>query len=213
MIFINKEINEYVKSHSSVEPELLSKLRRETEIKFINPIMLSSESQGILLSLISKIKKPKNILEIGTYTGYSTLCMAEGLENDGIIYTIDKNEELLDIQNKYFKLSKYRKNIKQFTGKALEIIPLIKSSFDMVFLDADKENYSNYLKLVSPLMEENGILLTDNVLWHGKILENSSSQDVTTKLIDKFNKDLARDESFQTIMLPIRDGISISVKL
>ena len=213
MIFINKEINDYVKSHSSVEPELLSKLRRETEIKFINPIMLSSESQGILLSLISKIKKPKNILEIGTYTGYSTLCMAEGLENDGIIYTIDKNEELLEIQNKYFTLSKFRKNIKQFTGKALEIIPLIKSSFDMVFLDADKENYSNYLKLVSPLMEENGILLTDNVLWHGKILENSSSQDVTTKLIDKFNKDLARDESFQTIMLPIRDGISISVKL
>ena len=213
MIFINKEINDYVKSHSSVEPELLSKLRRETEIKFINPIMLSSESQGILLSLISKIKKPKNILEIGTYTGYSTLCMAEGLENDGVIYTIDKNEELLDIQNKYFNLSKRRKNIKQFTGKALEIIPLIKSSFDMVFLDADKENYSNYLKLVSPLMEENGILLTDNVLWHGKILENSSSQDVTTKLIDKFNKDLARDESFQTIMLPIRDGISISVKL
>jgi len=213
MSFINKEINDYVKSHSSVEPELLSKLRRETEMKFINPIMLSSESQGILLSLISKIKKPKNILEIGTYTGYSTLCMANGLENDGVIYTIDKNEELLEIQNKYFTLSKFRKNIKQFTGKALEIIPLIKSSFDMVFLDADKENYSNYLKLVSPLMEENGILLTDNVLWHGKILENSSRQDITTKLIDKFNKDLARDESFQTIMLPIRDGISISVKL
>jgi len=139
MSFINKEINDYVKSHSSVEPELLSKLRRETEMKFINPIMLSSESQGILLSLISKIKKPKNILEIGTYTGYSTLCMANGLENDGVIYTIDKNEELLEIQNKYFTLSKFRKNIKQFTGKALEIIPLIKSSFDMVFLDADKK--------------------------------------------------------------------------
>ena len=203
----------YLQTHSSNESQLLAKLRRETELKCLNPIMLSGEFQGNFLSIISKIKKPKNVLEIGTYTGYSTICIAEGLDKKGTIHTIDKNEELIEIQNKYFELSNYRNQIKQYTGEALKIIPSMKLNFDLIFLDADKENYSNYLKKVSPLLNKGGILISDNVLWHGKVLDENRNYDKTTKLIDEFNKNLIKDKTLQSIMLPLRDGISISVKL
>jgi predicted O-methyltransferase YrrM len=175
--------------------------------------MLSGEYQGRLLSLISKIKQPKKILEIGTFTGYSTLCLVEGLETSGKIYTIDKNEELIKIQNKYFSKSKYHKNIKQYTGDALEIIPKINSKFDLIFLDADKENYNKYLEIIIPKLNKKGILISDNVLWHGKVLIDKKNQDKVTKRIDTFNKDLVENKNFQTFMLPIRDGLSISIKL
>ena len=207
------KINNYVKDHSCSESKLLSKLRRETELKCINPIMLSGEYQGRLLSLISKIKQPKKILEIGTFTGYATLCLVEGLETSGKIYTIDKNEELIKIQNKYFSKSKYHKNIKQYTGDALEIIPKINSKFDLIFLDADKENYNKYLEIIIPKLNKKGILISDNVLWHGKVLIDKKNQDKVTKRIDTFNKDLVENKNFQTFMLPIRDGLSISIKL
>ena len=207
------KINNYVKDHSCSETKLLSELRRETELKCINPIMLSGEYQGRLLSLISKIKQPKKILEIGTFTGYATLCLAEGLETSGEIYTIDKNEELIKIQNKYFSKSKYHKNIKQYTGDALEIIPKINSKFDLIFLDADKENYNKYLEIIIPKLNKKGILISDNVLWHGKVLIDKKNQDKVTKRIDTFNKDLVENKNFQTFMLPIRDGLSISIKL
>jgi|TARA_B100001094_G_scaffold165133_1_gene159867 predicted O-methyltransferase YrrM len=207
------KINNYVKDHSCSETKLLSELRRETELKCINPIMLSGEYQGRLLSLISKIKQPKKILEIGTFTGYSTLCLVEGLETSGKIYTIDKNEELIKIQNKYFSKSKYHKNIKQYTGDALEIIPKINSKFDLIFLDADKENYNKYLEIIIPKLNKKGILISDNVLWHGKVLIDKKNQDKVTKRIDTFNKDLVENKNFQTFMLPIRDGLSISIKL
>ena len=203
----------YLQTHSSKESQLLAKLRRETELKCLNPIMLSGEFQGNFLSIISKIKKPKNVLEIGTYTGYSTICIAEGLDKKGTIHTIDKNEELIEIQNKYFELSNYRNQIKQYTGEALKIIPSMKLNFDLIFLDADKENYSNYLKKVSPLLNKGGILISDNVLWHGKVLDENRNYDKTTKLIDEFNKNIIKDKTLQSIMLPLRDGISISVKL
>lgn len=207
------KINNYVKDHSCSESKLLSELRRETELKCINPIMLSGEYQGRLLSLISKIKQPKKILEIGTFTGYSTLCLVEGLETSGKIYTIDKNEELIKIQNKYFSKSKYHKNIIQYTGDALEIIPKINSKFDLIFLDADKENYNKYLEIIIPKLNKKGILISDNVLWHGKVLIDKKNQDKVTKRIDTFNKDLVENKNFQTFMLPIRDGLSISIKL
>lgn len=207
------KINNYVKDHSCSESKLLSELRRETELKCINPIMLSGEYQGRLLSLISKIKQPKKILEIGTFTGYSTLCLVEGLETSGKIYTIDKNEELIKIQNKYFSKSKYHKNIIQYTGNALEIIPKINSKFDLIFLDADKENYNKYLEIIIPKLNKKGILISDNVLWHGKVLIDKKNQDKVTKRIDTFNKDLVENKNFQTFMLPIRDGLSISIKL
>ena len=208
-----EKINNYAKDHSCSETKLLSELRRETELKCINPIMLSGEYQGRLLSLISKIKQPKKILEIGTFTGYATLCLAEGLETSGKIYTIDKNEELIKIQNKYFSKSKYHKNIIQYTGDALEIIPKINSKFDLIFLDADKENYNKYLEIIIPKLNKKGILISDNVLWHGKVLSDKKNQDKVTKGIDTFNKDLVENKNFQTFMLPIRDGLSISIKL
>ena len=207
------KIKKYAKDHSCSETKLLSELRRETELKCINPIMLSGEYQGRLLSLISKIKQPKKILEIGTFTGYSTLCLVEGLETSGKIYTIDKNEELIKIQNKYFSKSKYHKNIIQYTGDAVEIIPKINSKFDLIFLDADKENYNKYLEIIIPKLNKKGILISDNVLWHGKVLSDKKNQDKVTKGIDAFNKDLVENKNFQTFMLPIRDGLSISIKL
>ena len=207
------KINNYAKDHSCSETKLLSELRRETELKCINPIMLSGEYQGRLLSLISKIKQPKKILEIGTFTGYATLCLAEGLETSGKIFTIDKNEELIKIQNKYFLKSKYHKNIIQYTGDALEIIPKINSKFDLIFLDADKENYNKYLEIIIPKLNKKGILISDNVLWHGKVLIDKNNQDKVTKRIDTFNKNLVENKNFQTFMLPIRDGLSISIKL
>ena len=213
MDFFNIQNSDYIENHSSNERNILADLRRETELKCLNPIMLSGKVQGIFLSIISKIINPKNVLEIGTYSGYSTLCIAEGLGADGIIHTIDKNEELLEIQNKYFEKSGYRNQIKQYNGNALQIIPKIKVNFDMIFLDADKENYSNYLNIVTPRLNKGGILLTDNVLWHGKVLKSSETHDETTKLIDKFNKKLALDSNFKTVMLPLRDGISVSIKL
>ena len=213
MDFFNVQTSDYIESHSSNERDLLADLRRETEIKCLNPIMLSGKVQGIFLSVISKIINPKNVLEIGTYSGYSTLCIAEGLATNGIIHTIDKNDELLEIQNKYFEKSGYRNQIRQYTGNALEIIPRIKMNFDMIFLDADKKNYSNYLDIVKTKLKKGGVLLTDNVLWHGKVLKSSETNDETTKLIDKFNKKLALDSNFKTAMLPLRDGISVSIKL
>ena len=213
MDFSNKEIYNYIDNHSSDESDILYELRRETELKCLNPIMLSGKIQGNFLAIISKLIKPFNVLEIGTYTGYSTLCLAKGLNPAGIIHTIDKNEELLQIQNKYFEKSGLRNQIKQYTGDALAIIPKLKFDFDMVFLDADKENYVKYLELISPILKPGGVLLTDNVLWHGKILESSENQDRVTRLIDNFNKKILEDKSLKTVMLPIRDGISLTLKL
>ena len=213
MDFSNKEIYNYIDNHSSDESDILYELRRETELKCLNPIMLSGKIQGNFLAIISKLIKPFNVLEIGTYTGYSTLCIAKGLNSGGMIHTIDKNEELLQIQNKYFEKSGLRNQIKQYTGDALAIIPKLKFDFDMVFLDADKENYVKYLELISPILKPGGVLLTDNVLWHGKILESSENQDRVTRLIDNFNKKILEDKSLKTVMLPIRDGISLTLKL
>jgi caffeoyl-CoA O-methyltransferase len=213
MDFSNKEIYNYIDNHSSDESDILYELRRETELKCLNPIMLSGKIQGNFLAIISKLIKPFNVLEIGTYTGYSTLCIAEGLNPAGMIHTIDKNEELLQIQNKYFEKSGLRNQIKQYTGDALAIIPKLKFDFDMVFLDANKENYVKYLELISPILKPGGVLLTDNVLWHGKILESSENQDRVTRLIDNFNKKIVEDKSLKTVMLPIRDGISLTLKL
>jgi len=213
MDFSKKEIYNYIDFHSSYEDSILSELRRETELKYLNPIMLSGKIQGNFLEIISKLIKPVNVLEIGTYTGYSTLCIANGLDPKGIIHTIDKNEELLEIQNKYFEKSGYRSQIRQHTGDALTIIPKFDIDFDMIFLDADKENYVNYLEIITQILRPGGVLLTDNVLWHGKIVESFKKQDKTTKLIDQFNKKILEDKSLKTVILPLRDGVSLTIKL
>ena len=213
MDFSKKEIYNYIDNHSSNESDILYELRRETELKCLNPIMLSGRIQGNFLAIISKLTKPLNVLEVGTYTGYSTLCIAEGLKPGGMIHTIDKNEELLEIQNKYFEKSGLKNQIRQYTGNALTIIPKLKIEFDLIFLDADKENYVKYLELISPILKPGGVLLTDNVLWHGKILESSNNQDRITRLIDSFNKKILENKSLKTVMLPLRDGISLTIKL
>ena len=213
MQLIDEDIWEYICKHSSKEEKLLSELRRETEIKCLNPIMLSSMFQGNLLSIISKIKNPRKILEIGTYSGYSTLCLADGLSDNGQIHTIDKNEELLHIQNKYFDKSIHRKKIIQHTGNALNIIPNLNLKFDIVFIDADKENYSEYLKMILPNMNKGAVLITDNILWHGKVVYQDKEIDYKTRKIVEFNKNLANESSLKSIIIPIRDGISIAVKL
>lgn len=210
MDFLPEDINNYVVAHSQQEPKILQELTRETWQKVLNPRMLSGAFQGRVLSMISKLVAPKNILEIGTYTGYSALCLAEGLQSEGTIFTIDKNEELETLQNKYFDTSPYRNQIKQFVGNALEIIPTIDKKFDLVFIDADKSNYINYFHLIINKMNAGGVILSDNVLWSGKIVAPLDPKDVDTKVLLEYNKLLNEDDRIETVLLPIRDGLTVS---
>jgi predicted O-methyltransferase YrrM len=210
MHFLPENIDNYVVDHSQQEPKILQELTRETWQKVLNPRMLSGAFQGRVLSMISKLVQPKNILEIGTYTGYSALCLAEGLAKDGQIFTIDKNEELAELQKKYFEKSGYRNQIKTFLGNALEIIPSMDQKFDLVFIDADKLNYANYFHLVIDKMNKGGIILSDNVLWSGKVVEKLDPKDKDTKALLAYNLLLNTDERVETVLLPIRDGLTIS---
>ena len=209
MEFISEKIAEYLSQNSDKEPEILSKLNKETHQKILQPRMLSGHLQGRFLSLISKIKSPFHILEIGTYTGYGTICLAEGLATNGKIFTIDRNEELINIQNKYFEESGNRDKIVQLTGNAIDILMNLDENFDLIFIDADKENYIKYFEIVSKKLNPNGIIISDNVLWSGKVVEESDN-DQETDTLKKFNKLLSQDERFETIILPLRDGLSIS---
>ena len=212
MYFLPEKLDEYVVAHSQEEPELLQQLTRETYQKILQPIMLSGPYQGRVLSMISKLKSPKTILELGTFTGYATLCLAEGLQSDGEIDTIDINEELIDFQRKYFDESEYGKLIHQHLGSALDIIPTLKNTYDLVFIDADKPNYSNYFHLIIDKMNPGGIILSDNVLWHGKVVEPLDEKDNSTKAVLEFNTLLKKDNRIETVMLPIRDGLTVSRK-
>jgi predicted O-methyltransferase YrrM len=174
--------------------------------------MLSGSYQGRILSMISKLTKPKYILEVGTYTGYSTLCLAEGIKDSGELHTIDNNEELYNFQREYFNKSGYGDKIFQHLGNAIDLIDTINLKFDLIFLDADKENYTNYLELLANKLNTNGVLITDNVLWSGKVIKSISDDDLSTQEIDKFNKLINQRSDMETIILPIRDGISISRK-
>lgn len=210
MHFISQELENYVALHSENEPELLQQLNKETHQKVLQPRMLSGHFQGRVLSMISKLMHPGNILEIGTYTGYATLCMAEGLHKDGIIDTIDINEELVEIQNKYFEQSGKINQIVQHIGNALDIIPKLNKKFDLVFIDADKENYINYWNLIVPMMNKGGIILSDNVLWSGKVLKEVQENDKSTQVLLEYNKITKEDPRVTTILLPIRDGLTVS---
>jgi predicted O-methyltransferase YrrM len=170
MHFISEDLEDYVANHSENEPELLAKLNKETHQKILQPRMLSGHFQGRVLSMLSKIIRPIHILEIGTYTGYAALCLAEGLPENGTLDTIDIEEELVDFQKKYFDASPWSTQIIQHLGDAIEIIPTLNKKFDLVFIDADKENYVNYFHLIVPMMNKGGIILSDNVLWSGKVL-------------------------------------------
>ena len=210
--FIDKDLLNYVESNSQNEPQLLKELNRETHLKVLNPRMLSGSYQGRLLSLLSKIISPKSVLEIGTYTGYSALCIAEGLDKNGIIDTIDINEELQEIQNKYFKKSGFEKQINQHVGNALDIIPKIDKCFDLVFLDADKENYIEYYNLCIGKVRSGGLIIADNVLWTGKVIDPKSYDDELTQYLIDFNTIINQDDRVENIILPLRDGLNIIIK-
>lgn len=213
MHFLPSELDDYIVSHSEQEPELLQQLTRETYLKILQPIMLSGAYQGRVLSMISKLVRPNSILELGTFTGYSTLCLAEGLQNNGELHTIDINEELVDFQRHFFNKSNFGHQIVQHTGNALDILPQLNQTFDLVFIDADKPNYTNYFNLIIDKLNEGGVILSDNVLWHGKVIEPLDNKDKSTKAVLEYNAILKNDKRIETVVLPIRDGLTISRKI
>jgi len=210
MHFISQELEDYIEQHSEKEPALLAALNKETYQKILLPRMLSGHFQGRVLSMLSKLIRPANILEIGTYTGYSALCLCEGMQENGQLHTIDIKEELVDFQRKHFDKSPWGKQIFQHLGEAVAIIPTLDLKFDLVFIDADKENYLNYFELIVPKINRGGIILSDNVLWSGKVLEPLNPKDLSTKILLEYNQLLANDPRVETVLLPIRDGLTVS---
>ena len=207
MDFINSAIQEYAEQHTTPENDLLRKVNRETHAKVMKPRMLSGHLQGRFLSMISHMLKPKSILEIGTYTGYSAICLAEGLQPAGKLFTIDINEELEDQVRQSFAKAGVSERIDFRIGNARDIIPQIPGSFDLVFIDADKENYSQYFDLVIDRVNLNGVILADNVLWSGKVIDPKPDKD--TRAIMAFNEKVHADERVENILLPVRDGIMV----
>lgn len=212
MEFIAPEIDDYCEKHTSPESELLSKLNRETHAKVLQARMLSGHFQGRLLSMFSQMIQPKNILEIGTYTGYSALCLAEGLQNKGKLITIDVNEELEVFVRDFFKQSPLHSKIDFQIGNALEIIPTLEITFDLVFIDADKLNYDKYYDLIFDKVRKGGYIISDNVLWSGKVAHDSKN-DKDTIAIRAFNQKIKDDYRVENILLPIRDGLLVARKL
>jgi len=211
MDFLSKEISVYSEAHSSSESELLSKLNRETWSKMIMPRMLSGHLQGRVLSMISHMVKPYRILEIGTFTGYSAICLSEGLKEDGKVITIDINEEFEDIIKRYISEANLENKIELILGNALEVIPELHEKFDLVFIDADKENYSNYFDLVFDKVRSGGYIIADNVLWSGKVLDKKV--DAETQAIKDFNEKILKDKRVENVLFPIRDGLMICRKV
>lgn len=213
MDFLPQELSDYAEKYTSQESEVLSELNRDTWTNVLIPRMLSGHLQGRLLSMLSKLHRPKTILEIGTYTGYSALCLAEGLEDDGILHTIDINEELKDMVLKYIDKAGYTDRVKFHVGNAIEIIPALNIRPDLVFIDADKENYSNYYDLVIEKMPSGGIIIADNVLWSGKVLdENERINDEETAALHAYSEKVMNDDRVENILLPVRDGLMIARK-
>ncbi len=209
MEFISQELDDYVCAHTEKEPELLYELNRRTHLEVLQPRMLSGQFQGRVLSMLSHMIRPKNILEIGTYTGYSALCLAEGMQEGGKIVTLDKNEELEDLITEFFERAGLAESIDFRVGNAMEIVPTLEEQFDLVFIDADKRNYGNYYDMVIDRMPSGGYILLDNVLWSGKVIEEVDPNDIDTVELIALNKRLQEDDRVQNVLLPIRDGLTI----
>jgi len=213
MEIIAEKIDAYALAHSQAETDTLKKLNRETHAKILMPRMLSGHMQGNLLIMLSKMIQPKQILEIGTYTGYSGICLAQGLIENGVLHTIDNNEELELMVRKYINEAGLTQKIKYYIGNALDIIPTINENYDLVFIDADKSNYSNYYDLIFDRVNSGGLIIADNVLWSGKILDDVDKMDTDTKAIDDFNKKIHKDTRVEHMLLNIRDGLMIIRKI
>jgi predicted O-methyltransferase YrrM len=208
-LFVSPLLEAYAEQYSSQEPPLLVQLRRETHLKSHMPQMLSGPIQGGLLRFISKMIHPESILEIGTFTGYSALCLADGLTEKGVLHTIEINPELCEFAGKYFQASGRQNRFIQHNGDALSLIPAIPGPFDLVFIDADKENYLSYLDLVIGKIPSGGWILADNTLWYGRVIENNAEKDRETAGIIAFNKYVASSSKLECILLPLRDGLTI----
>lgn len=209
MEFISNELAQYCENHTSPESELLSKLNRDTHVKVVSSRMLSGHLQGRVLSFISKLKTPKLIVEVGTYTGYSALCLAEGLTNDGKLISIDINDETSFYAQSFINQSTYKNQIELVVADAKEFIPKITNSIDLVFIDADKKNYLAYYHLLIDKLSSGGIIIADNVLWSGKITMPESEMDRETQALHEFNKYVQNDARVENMLLPIRDGLMV----
>ena len=213
MDFVDKNIEKYVEALSDKESPLLKEINEYTINHVNQPRMLSGHLQGRILSFISKIKHPKNILEIGTYTGYSALCLAEGLKDDGKLVTIDRDKSLYEKVNNYFNRSNYKNKIEQKIGEAIKIIPDIKLKFDLVFIDADKKNYKNYFDQVIHKLNKGGIIIVDNVLWKGKVTDLSKNHnDKIAVYMNNFNEYIKKNKKVSKLILPVRDGLTLIIK-
>ena len=212
MDFIPKEINDYCERYTQKEDEILYQLHRETYQKILRPRMLSGHLQGQILTFFSKMIQPNNILEIGTYTGYSAICLARGLKTGGKLHTIDINEELEDFSNSYFKKAGLQNDIVMHIGNAIDIVPKLDLKWDLVFIDADKENYVNYYKMVLPLVKKGGFIIADNVLWSGKVTKPVDLKDKETKVLIELAELIESDDRVENVLMPIRDGLLVARK-
>ena len=210
MHFLSEDLENYISQHSETEPELLRALARETHLKVIQPRMITGHYQGRVLSMLSKLIRPQNILEIGTYTGYSALCLAEGLHPEGQLHTIEINEELEDMQRRYFEKSPYGSRIITHIGNALQIVPQLDMEFDLVFIDAGKTDYDAHFENAIKKVRPGGVILSDNVLWSGKVVDTASPSDKATIALQAYNKKLMEDPRIETVILPVRDGLTLS---
>lgn len=208
MNFLDPEIEQYAEAHTTTESPLLAQITRDTYLEVLQPRMLSGHLQGRVLSMLSKMIRPNAILEIGTYTGYSALCLAEGLSAHGTLLTIDKNMELYDRANAYFSKSEFASKIDMLKGNALTIVPDLKQKWDLIFIDADKENYQSYYDLTLPNLNKGGFIIADNVLWSGKVID-ANENDVDTTALRSFNTSLIEDNRVEVLMLPVRDGLTV----
>lgn len=210
--FIDKRIENYCQENVSQEPEILEELDRKTHLRFVRPNMISGNWQGTFLRMISKMVNPKTILEIGTFSGYATICLAEGLQEGGVIHTIEKEEEYEDFLNESFE--KYNKNkIKLHIGKAMDILPTIEEEFDLIFIDADKASYDAYYNICIEKLRKGGIIIADNILWYGKVGLSPMPQDKETLAINQFNTLITQDPRVENVIIPIRDGLMMGRKL
>lgn len=207
MEFLPKDIQSYSDQHTMESSDLLKRIDRETNVNIMKPRMLSGHMQGRILSMFSHMVRPSSILEIGTFTGYSALCLAEGLTAKGVLITIDINEELESLVKSYFSLSQYGNQIQYLIGNALDVIPLLTQTFDLVFIDADKINYLNYYLLVLPKMNAGGLIIVDNILWSGKVVEPIKKGDKDTPALMEFNRYVHGDDRVENLLLPVRDGL------
>lgn len=206
-------LDDYILAHSDVEPDYLAKINRDTHVKMINPRMCSGHYQGRVLSMFCKMINPRKVLEIGTFTGYSALCIAESLPENGFLHTIEVDDELEDFILENFEKSPFADKIKLHIGKALEIIPTIDETFDLVFMDADKREYWDYFETILPKVKQGGFIIADNTLWDGKVIEEVHPNDKQTIEIIRFNDLIAKDDRVERVILPIRDGLTIIRKL